>query len=70
KLDWKQWSYVGYKGGSEPGVYAFAYLLQRKDGRWFSLAFTLNNSKAKISKQIANNLVRRTINALGRQKSK
>ncbi|HEY4321545.1 MAG TPA: serine hydrolase [Gemmatimonadales bacterium] len=37
------WSYVGFKGGSEPGVLSLNYLLQRADGRWFVLTGTWNN---------------------------
>ncbi|MDZ4744853.1 MAG: serine hydrolase [bacterium] len=30
--------YVGYKGGSEPGVMNMTYLLRRKDNTWFALS--------------------------------
>ena len=30
-------AYVGYKGGSEPGVMALNYLLNTRDGRWFAV---------------------------------
>lgn len=32
------WSYVGYKGGYETGVMSENFLLQRADGRWFSIS--------------------------------
>jgi hypothetical protein len=40
-----KWSYIGYKGGSEPGVLNMTYLLQSagKDGRWFVVSLTWNN---------------------------
>lgn len=70
KIDRSPWTYVAYLGGSEPGVYSITYTLERKDGRRFALAFTLNNPRTVISKTMVNNLVRRSINALGRQKGK
>ncbi len=35
--DARRWAYVGYKGGSEPGVVATAWLLEAADGRRFAL---------------------------------
>ncbi|WP_294318392.1 serine hydrolase [uncultured Sphingomonas sp.] len=37
------WRYVGYKGGSEPGVLTMAFLLQGKDGRWYAMANGVND---------------------------
>lgn len=42
-----QWTYVGYKGGSEPGVIAMAYLLQGKDG-WYAISGGWNNPAAEV----------------------
>ncbi len=39
----KQWAYVGYKGGSEPGVLTMAFLLQGRDGGWYALAAGVND---------------------------
>jgi hypothetical protein len=36
--------YVGFKGGSEPGVFSVNWLLQRKDQRWFVVSLTGNDS--------------------------
>lgn len=36
----EKWTYVGYKGGSEPGVLNLSQLLQRKDGRWFAVSMS------------------------------
>jgi len=41
-LDRKRWPYIGYKGGSEPGVLSMAYLLRRDDDRWFFVSVGLN----------------------------
>jgi beta-lactamase class A len=41
-LDKKQWPYIGYKGGSEPGVFNMTYLLRRADDRWFVITLGVN----------------------------
>ncbi len=33
-----QYTYVGYKGGSEPGVISASFLVRRKDGAWRAVA--------------------------------
>jgi hypothetical protein len=42
-VDRVSWSYVGFKGGSEPGVLQLTWLLRRADNRWFVLSLTLND---------------------------
>ena len=42
-IDPAAWTYVGYKGGSEPGVLNLTWLLRRADNRWFVLSMTLND---------------------------
>jgi len=39
----KNWHYVGYKGGSEPGVLTMAFLLKGKDGSWHAMATGVND---------------------------
>ena len=41
-VDRKRWPYIGYKGGSEPGVLSMTYLLRRDDDRWFVVSVGLN----------------------------
>ncbi|GAA4643816.1 serine hydrolase [Pontixanthobacter gangjinensis] len=43
-----KWAYVGYKGGSEPGVLNLTWLLQDKAGVWHVLAMSWNNSDATV----------------------
>lgn len=38
-----RWRYVGYKGGSEPGVLTMTFLLQAKDGSWYALSSGVND---------------------------
>ena len=49
-LQWpdEQWAYVGYKGGSEPGVLNLTWLAKRKDGPWFALSAGWNNPAAAL----------------------
>ena len=37
------WRYVGYKGGSEPGVLTMTFLLQGKNGNWYVLSSGVND---------------------------
>lgn len=37
------WRYVGYKGGSEPGVLTMTFLLQARDGGWYVLSAGVND---------------------------
>jgi beta-lactamase class A len=41
-IDAKVWPYVGFKGGSEPGVINMTYLLRRDDDRWFVVTLGFN----------------------------
>jgi hypothetical protein len=42
------WAYVGYKGGSEPGVMNMNWLLERQDHRVFVLSMGLNDPEHEI----------------------
>ncbi len=42
------WGYVGYKGGSEPGVISMSFLLQARDGHWYALSAGWNNAAAVV----------------------
>ncbi|MDP9000817.1 MAG: hypothetical protein M3O46_11975 [Myxococcota bacterium] len=47
--DKKQYAYIGFKGGSEPGVLNMTFLLQRaRDGKWFFLTAGFNDTSAPI----------------------
>ncbi|PLK22852.1 serine hydrolase [Porphyrobacter sp. TH134] len=43
-----RWDYVGYKGGSEPGVLNLTWLLRDKAGAWHMLTLGWNNPAAVI----------------------
>lgn len=44
-IDTKQWPYVGFKGGSEPGVLDLTYLLRRADDKWFVVTVGANSDE-------------------------
>ncbi len=41
-LDTATWPYIGFKGGSEPGVINMTYLLRRDDNAWFVVTLGFN----------------------------
>jgi len=41
-IDATVWPYVGFKGGSEPGVINMTYLLRRDDDKWFVVTLGFN----------------------------
>lgn len=66
-VDPKIWRYVGYKGGSEPGVLSFSWYLERRDGRTFVLAMVLNDSKHDIGQVSASTTAMGAIELLSRR---
>lgn len=55
RFDAARWPYVGYKGGSEPGVINLTWLGQRSDGRWFVVVATVNDDGKKVDEALAVN---------------
>lgn len=49
-LTWSdaRWRFVGFKGGSEPGVLNMTWLAQREDGEWFALSGGWNDAAAAL----------------------
>jgi hypothetical protein len=44
----EDWSAVGYKGGSEPGVLNLTWLLRDDAGEWYTLILSWNNPDAPV----------------------
>ena len=61
-----QWAYVGYKGGSEPGVLNLTWLLRDKSDRWHMLTVGWNNPAALVDTAKLDALAKRLV-ALSRQ---
>jgi len=55
------WDYIGFKGGSEPGVLNFSYLLQDTDGNWSVVTMGWNNPAATVETSQFNLLAMRAI---------
>lgn len=61
RLDTKQWKYIGYKGGSEPGVLNMTFLLESMAGEWYTAVATWNDSKAPLKDDEFMSLLQRAI---------
>lgn len=46
--DVKRWRYLGYKGGSEPGVMAMNFLGQTHDGQWYAISGSWNDPTTRL----------------------
>jgi hypothetical protein len=57
----KPWSYLGYKGGSEPGVLACAYLLETSGGDWYTVTAAWNDAVQGDQSAAFNALISRTL---------
>ena len=64
-IDKKAWDYVGFKGGSEPGVITMNYLLQTHTGKWYTLTAAWNNTRSAVDEEEFAGLVERAIELLG-----
>lgn len=62
--DAKRWRYLGYKGGSEPGVMAMNMLAQARNGRWYGVSASWNNPAARLDEPKLVALMTRALNLL------
>ncbi|WP_235955204.1 serine hydrolase [Sphingobium psychrophilum] len=62
--DAKRWRYLGYKGGSEPGVMAMNMLAQARNGRWYAISASWNNPAARLDETKLVALMTRALNLL------
>ena len=53
--DQSKWRYVGFKGGSEPGVMNLTWLAQRADGKWFVVVAAVNDPEHMINELLVAN---------------
>lgn len=58
------WKSVGFKGGSEPGVMNLTFLLERTDGRWFTLSVGWNDADKPLEEPKLIELAQNGINLL------
>ncbi|MEO9131923.1 MAG: serine hydrolase [Sphingomonas sp.] len=55
------WRYLGYKGGSEPGVMNMTFVLQGQDGSWYALTGSWNDTAAPIDESRFASLMGRAV---------
>jgi hypothetical protein len=60
----RKWSYLGYKGGSEPGVLSMNFLLRSQSGQRYAIAAHWNNSAAPLAESEFVALMTRLVNLL------
>jgi len=63
-----QYGWVGFKGGSEPGVMSLTYLLQGTDGAWYAATASWNDTKAPVEELRFASLLAALIKFAGPQK--
>ena len=61
----KKWRYVGYKGGSEPGVISMSFLLQSASGKWTVVTGSWNDAAADVDNGKFAGLMERLVAAVG-----
>jgi len=59
-----KWNYFGYKGGSEPGVLSFNFLLQSKAGENYAVSINWNDEQTSLQESDLLALTTRLINLL------
>jgi hypothetical protein len=65
----ERYEYVGFKGGSEPGVLSLAYLLRRKSGAWIGVAAIWNSVGANLDAEKFGGLMERLLALLSAEAS-
>jgi hypothetical protein len=66
-LDKRSWSYIGYKGGAEPGVLNFTLLLQNSKKEWFAFAMTWHNPSQDVNLSQMVTLAERLLRSASKQ---
>ena len=63
----RKWDYLGYKGGSEPGVLSYNFLLRSKKGDVYAVSVNWNNRDQSLQESELLALTTRLVNLLGEQ---
>jgi beta-lactamase class A len=61
----KDWQYMGYKGGSEPGVISMSYLLRSHTGKWYVATGSWNDTSNEVDHAKFSALIARLIGMAG-----
>ena len=63
----RKWAYFGYKGGSEPGVLSYNFLLRAKSGQGYAVSVNWNNDEHSLQESELLALTTSLINLLAAQ---
>lgn len=63
----RKWSYFGYKGGSEPGVLSYNFLLRSPAGKSYAISVSWNNAEQSLQESELLGLATRLVNLLAGQ---
>ncbi|MFK7841676.1 MAG: serine hydrolase [Sphingorhabdus sp.] len=63
----QKWNYFGYKGGSEPGVLSYSFLLRSKSGIDYAVSVNWNNEQQSLQESELLALTTRMVNLLAEQ---
>ncbi len=61
-----KWRYIGYKGGSEPGVISMSFLAQSRAGDWYAISGSWNNPAREVDDARFAELMTRLLDATAR----
>lgn len=64
--DARKWNYLGYKGGSEPGVISLSFVVQSRQGQWYSVSGSWNNPRREVDQNRFVAIMTRALNILAR----
>lgn len=59
-----KWKYLGYKGGSEPGVISMSFLAQSKAGEWYAISGSWNNNAKEVDNAVFAALMARLLDSV------
>jgi beta-lactamase class A len=66
-FDHDRWTYLGFKGGSEPGVINLTWLGRRSDDRWFVVVVTVNDDQHALDDALVANAAAGALAILGNE---
>jgi hypothetical protein len=61
-----KWQYLGYKGGSEPGVIAMSFLAQSNAGDWYAISGSWNDTTMEVDNAKFAALMTRLLDSVAR----
>ena len=59
-----KWQYLGYKGGSEPGVISMSFLAQSKAGDWYVITGSWNDTTKEVQNEAFAALMARLLDSV------